>query len=144
MSDRGVAQRVEAVRRFNRFYTQKIGVLQEGLLESPLSLTEGRVLYELARREEPTATELGRELGLDAGYLSRILSRFEKKGLLRKKPSQADGRRSLLQLTKQGRAAFASLDARSSAEIATLVDRLSPAGQKHLVEAMHTIEGLLG
>ncbi|MCY1073294.1 bifunctional helix-turn-helix transcriptional regulator/GNAT family N-acetyltransferase [Archangium lansingense] len=144
MSDKGVAQRVEAVRRFNRFYTQKIGVLQEGLLESPFSLSEVRVLYELAHREEPTATELGRELGLDAGYLSRILSRFEKKGFLRKTPSKADGRRSHLQLTRQGRNALAPLDARSSAEVTRMMAGLSPAGQRRLVEAMHTIEELLG
>lgn len=144
MSDRGVAWRVEAVRRFNRFYTQKMGVLHEGLLDSPFSLTEVRVLYELAHREEPTAAELGRELGLDAGYLSRILSRFEKKGLLRKLPSKADGRRSLLRLTRQGQEALAPLEARSSAEVAALLGGLSPAEQKQLVAAMHSIEGLLG
>ncbi|WNG53853.1 MarR family transcriptional regulator [Archangium gephyra] len=144
MSDKGVAQRVEAVRHFNRFYTQKIGVLREGLLESPFSLTEVRVLYELAHREEPTATELGQELGLDAGYLSRILSRFEKKGLVHKKPSTSDGRRSLLQLTRQGREALAPLDARSSAEVSRMIAGLPPAAQRQLVEAMHTIEGLLG
>jgi DNA-binding MarR family transcriptional regulator/GNAT superfamily N-acetyltransferase len=144
MSDKAMAQRVEAVRRFNRFYTQKIGVLHDGLLDSPFSLAEVRVLYELAHREEPTATELGQELGLDAGYLSRILSRFEKKGLLRKKPSQDDGRRSLLQLTPRGREALAALDARSSAEVTRMMAGLSPTGQRQLVEAMHTLEGLLG
>src|SRR5215813_279177 len=94
--DRGVA----AMRSFNRFYTKQIGVLQEGLLDSPGSLTESRVLYELAHRERPTATELGAELGLDAAYLSRILRKFEQQGLIEKLPSESDGRQTLLNLTE--------------------------------------------
>src|ERR1043166_4393938 len=103
-------QRIEAVRRFNRFYTQQIGVLHEGLVKSPFSLTEARVMWELAHREEATAAGLGRELGLDAGYLSRILNGFQKQGLIDRRPSEADGRQSLLRLTEQGREAFAGLD----------------------------------
>jgi len=91
-------QRLQAVRSFNRFYTRQIGLLNEQLYRSPFSLTEVRVLYELAHREKPTATELSRHLGLDAGYLSRILSGFEKHGLVEKIPSTADGRQSLLML----------------------------------------------
>ncbi len=137
-------QRVGAVRRFNRFYTKQIGVLQEGYLESPFSLTEVRVLYELAHCEKTTASELGKELGLDAGYLSRILRGFEKRGLIDKKPSEADGRQSLLWLTEQGRAAFAPLNARSHDEIGAMLSGLSGVEQDRLVEAMRTIEGLLG
>src|SRR6202030_1581196 len=84
-------QKIDAVRGFNRFYTRQIGVLREGLLRSPFSLTEARVLYEIAYRPQPTATELCQELGLDPGYLSRILRAFEKRGLVRKSASQADG-----------------------------------------------------
>ena len=101
MADAGFEQRVAAVRRFTRFYTQKIGVLHEGLLQSPYSLTESRVLYELANREQPTATELCKDLGLDAGYLSRILRRFEKAGLIRKQASMSDGRQSLTKLSRR-------------------------------------------
>jgi DNA-binding MarR family transcriptional regulator/N-acetylglutamate synthase-like GNAT family acetyltransferase len=143
MSDDDFDRRVGEVRRFNRFWTRQIGVLREGYLESPFSLTEVRVLYELAHREETTAGELGEELGLDAGYLSRILSGFQKHGLIRKRPSEADGRRRLLRLTERGREAFALLDARSRSEIGAMLGGMSIAGQERLVEAMRAIERLL-
>src|SRR5215831_6634017 len=101
---------VAAVRRFNRFYTRQIGVLQEGLLSSPFSLTEVRVLYELTHRERSTARELCQELGLDPGYLSRVLGNFERLGIIRRNPSVADGRRILLSLTDKGRKVFAPLE----------------------------------
>jgi len=137
-------RRVAAVRRFNRFYTQKIGVLEEGLLKSDFSLTETRVLYELAHRERPTAAELVKDLGLDAGYLSRILRNFERRGLVEKEPSETDGRQSLLSLTDAGRDSFAPLNARSRDEISALLDTLTEAEQARLLDAMHAIETLLG
>src|SRR5215210_1390429 len=99
-------RRIDAVRAFNRFYTRRIGVLEEGYLESPFSLVQARVLYELAHRSQPTATEIARDLGLDTGYLSRILRGFERSGLVSKSPSAHDGRRRLLSLTARGREAF--------------------------------------
>jgi DNA-binding MarR family transcriptional regulator/N-acetylglutamate synthase-like GNAT family acetyltransferase len=143
MSDNDFNRRVGAVRRFNRFWTRQIGVLREGYLESSFSLTEVRVLYELAHREETTASELGEELGLDAGYLSRVLRGFEKHGLIHKRPSEADGRRRLLRLTERGREAFAPLDARSRNDIGAMLGSLPVAEQERLVEAMRTIEELL-
>src|ERR687889_1942583 len=143
MSDDDFDRRVGVVRRFNRFWTRQIGVLGEGYLESPFSLTEVRVLYDLAHREETTASELGDELGLDAGYLSRLLRGFEKHGLIHKRPSEADGRRRLLRLTGRGREAFAPLDARSRSEIGAMLGGMSIAGQERLVKAMRTIERLL-
>jgi DNA-binding MarR family transcriptional regulator/N-acetylglutamate synthase-like GNAT family acetyltransferase len=137
-------RRVAAVRRFNRFYTKRIGVLHEGLLQSPFPLTEARVLYELAEREGVTATELGRELGLDAGYLSRILRRFGERGLIRRTPSQADGRQHHLWLTERGRAEFAPLDQASRAEVGAMLAELGEARQEALLEAMDTLERLLG
>ncbi len=131
------------MRRFNRFYTKQIGVLHEGLLQSPFSLTEARVLYELASRDGPTASELGRELGLDAGYLSRILRGFETGGLIRRTPSALDGRQSHLWLTDDGRAAFAPLDQASRAEVGALLGPLSESEQKHLLDAMGTLQRLL-
>jgi len=136
--------RVAAVRRFNRFYTRQIGVLREGLLKSPFSLTELRVLYELAHRERPTATELGKDLGVDAGYLSRILQNFEKRGLIRKTPSQADGRQSLLSQTAKGKKVFAPLETRSNEEVLSMLSKLSAAEQSRLLAAMATVEQLLG
>jgi DNA-binding MarR family transcriptional regulator/N-acetylglutamate synthase-like GNAT family acetyltransferase len=136
-------RRVGALRHFNRFYTQQIGVLNEGLLQSPFSLTEVRVLYELAHREEPTATALAKDLGVDAGYLSRILSGFEKRGLIVKAPSKADGRQSLLSLTPHGKEVFAPLNARSHEEVGTLLGALPALEQDQLIEAMRTIETLL-
>src|SRR5437588_780543 len=135
-------QRVAAVRRFNRFYTRQIGLLQETLLRSPFSLTEARVLYELGNRAPTHATALGHELGLDAGYLSRILRGFERRGLLERAPSKTDGRQNVLGLTARGRTAFARLDGASRREIGTLLDRLPAPDQIRLVASMHSIEQL--
>src|SRR2546427_347861 len=137
-------QRVAAVRRFNRFYTKQIGLLHEHLLRSPFSLTEARVLYELAHHATTTATQLGKELGLDAGYLSRMLRRFQVRGLLDRKPSQSDGRQSVLSLTPRGREAFAQLNRDSHHDIGALLRTLPQPEQQRLVAAMHAIEGLLG
>jgi len=144
MREANFDQHIESVRRFNRFYTQKIGVLEEGLLHSPFSLAQVRVLYELAHRDQPTAAELAKDLGLDAGYLSRTLSDFEKRGLIEKKASEADGRQSLLLLTEQGLQAFAPLNERAQQEIGLLLKTLSAPEQSRLISAMHTISRLLG
>src|SRR5512135_429384 len=144
MAQANLTRRVAAVRRFNRFYTRQIGVLTDQYLDSPFSLTPARVLYELAHHEQTTATVLSGELGLDAGYLSRILRDFKKRGLVAKQPSATDGRQSLLRLTEKGRNAFAAINARSAGDIGAMLDRLSGEDQNRLVEAMSTIEGLLG
>jgi DNA-binding MarR family transcriptional regulator/N-acetylglutamate synthase-like GNAT family acetyltransferase len=137
-------QRIAIVRRFNRFYTKQIGLLGESYLETPFSLTEARVLYELAHRERPSATELARELALDAGYLSRILRGFERRRLLTRTRSKSDARQSHLALTARGRAAFAPVEARSREDISALLTRLGPAEQRRLLDAMRTIEAMLG
>ncbi len=137
-------QRVAAVRRFNRFYTRQIGVVAEGYLDSPFSLAEARVLYELAHRDGLTAATLAAEIGLDAGYLSRILRRFEHRGFLQRARSKADGRQALLTLTARGRKAFAPVHTRSRDLIAAMLTRLPVAKQHRLLEAIHTIEELLG
>lgn len=137
-------QRVEAVRRFNRFYTRQIGLLQEGLLQSPFSLTEARVVYELAHHEETTATHLAGELGLDAGYVSRILGGFQRQGLIEKRPSRDDRRQQLLSLTDPGQEAFAEINVASRTEIEAMLNALSEVEQRHLLRAMQDIEGLLG
>ncbi len=144
MAESDFDQRVAAVRRFNRFYTRQIGLLQESYLKSQFPLSQVRVLYELAHRERPTATELGRELGLDPGYLSRILRLFERRGLLKRTPSKADGRQSHLFLTARGQAAFAPLNARSREEIGSMLRALRARDQIRLVDSMHAIEGVLG
>lgn len=135
---------VARVRRFNRFYTQKIGVLHEGLLRTPFSLTEARVLYELADRQESTASAISEDLGLDGGYLSRILGHFVRKRLVRKTISEADGRKSILRLTPEGQKAFARLNAQSHDDIAAMLSALPASDQTRLLEAMTTIQSLLG
>jgi len=137
-----VPAQVKAVRGFNRFYTQRIGVL-DPYLDSELSLTEVRVLYELAHRDQPTATELGRDLALDAGYLSRILRRFEARGWLARVPSPADARQSLLKLTGAGHAAFAPLQQKSRDEAAALLSPLPTPTRDKLIAAMATVQQLL-
>src|SRR5260370_1013355 len=134
----------ESFRSFNRFYARQIGLLRKGYLDSPFSLTEVRILYELAHRDAPTATELSKELGIDAGYLSRTLLRFRKRGLIQRKPSSDDRRQAHLSLTKRGRQAFAPLETESQAQIAAMLGKLSAPEQNRLVGAMHTIEKLLG
>lgn len=135
---------VKDVRRFNRFYTKRIGVLNEGHLDSPFSLTEVRVLYELANSENPTASEIAKRLGLDSGYLSRTLSSFKKRGLITRKRSESDARQNYLALTEKGKRTFAPLNDRSQNEIAEMLSGLSEVNRKKLIEAMHTIEKLLG
>ena len=144
MSDGLVAERVAAVRRFNRFYTQRIGVLQEGWERSPFTLAQARVLYELSQRDQPTATELARELGLDPGYLSRILRGFETRGLIARETSDMDGRQSLLSITARGRRLFAPIEAHTNEAMGAMLGELSPAAQARLVDAIRTIERVLG
>jgi DNA-binding MarR family transcriptional regulator/N-acetylglutamate synthase-like GNAT family acetyltransferase len=138
--DDRLATKIEAVRAFNRFYTQRIGVLREGLLDSPFSLAEARVLYEMARGEQPTSSGLCRELSLDPGYLSRILQRFEKGRLVARRRSAEDGRQYLLTLTKKGRAAFAALDKGSRRQVGGLLKRIAAVDRARVVTAMATIE----
>lgn len=137
-------ERIDAVRAFNRFYTRQIGLLDEGLLKSTFSLTEARVLYELAHRDGLTATDLARDLGLDAGYLSRLLKKFEERDLVERATIEADARRSSIALTKAGRQAFAPLNQGSHDQVAALLERLSVAEQDRLVKAMQTVQRLLG
>jgi len=144
MAPTQTAQHVEAVRRFSRFYTKQIGLLQEKIYRSPFSLAEARVIYELAHHEKTTATELSNELDLDRGYLSRILRDFKKRGLINRGRSETDGRQKFLSLSEDGHAAFAGINNRSRRDIEAALNNLSPAGQARLVEAMQTIEGLLG
>ncbi len=136
-------RRIAAIRQFNRFFTRQIGVLREGLLHSPYSLTEARILFELGQGNQVTASKLGRELGLDAGYLSRILLRLEQQDLLEKVRSETDGRQFLLSLTTKGREAFTLLDQRSREEVSEMLADLSDEDQQRLLKAMQTIESLL-
>ena len=131
-------QRVAAVRRFNRFYTRHLGVLRDGWLDSPFSLTEARVLYEIKQRDRATATDIGHDLGLDAGYLSRILRRFHKKGLIGKDVAPDDARQSLLSITARGRKAFAPLEARTESQVGAVLGRLAEPEQDHLVAEVPT------
>ena len=135
--------RVAAVRAFNRFYTGRIGVLGERFLRTPHSLTEARVLYELGHRDVVEVAELRRGMEIDAGYLSRLLSRLEEQGLVARERSQDDARRQRVRLTEDGAAAAAELDRRSAAEIGGLLDGLGEERQRRLIAAMRVIGEVL-
>jgi DNA-binding MarR family transcriptional regulator/GNAT superfamily N-acetyltransferase len=141
MTNAELGERVAAVRRFNRFYTQRIGVLRDNW--HPFSLTEARVLYELTRHDKASASELVEQLGIDAGYLSRILRRFQQQGFIRKETSRSDERRSHLSLTIKGRKAFAPLEARSNEQVGAMLSALTPGMQQQVVATMHGIEQAL-
>ena len=134
---------VKAIREFNRYYTRKIGVLNEGLLNSPFTLTEARLIFEIGNHEDITAAALGEQLGLDAGYLSRTLNALEDQGLIQKRPSQQDKRQRLINLTDEGEQAFALLDNRSSHEIAEMLNDLSPEEVRSLIVSMSNIKQIL-
>lgn len=134
---------VDAVRRFNRFYTQTLGILPEGHLHTSFSLAEVRVLYEIAHRDSPTAREIGSDLALDPGYLSRMIRRLEGAELLKRARSSSDGRKSFLSLTARGRSTFASLDRSARAEVASVLKGLDLIAQQRLTTAMSSIQQLL-
>jgi DNA-binding MarR family transcriptional regulator/GNAT superfamily N-acetyltransferase len=144
MSRKDSDGQISAVRAFNRFYTRKLGVLDQQLLKSAFSLSEARVLYELATRDDLAAKEIGIELGLDPGYLSRIVQNFDEKGLITRKPLPSDRRQYRLSLTARGRQAFEKLNRTSHDEIGAMLAVLSRHDGKRLVEAMAEIERLLG
>jgi DNA-binding MarR family transcriptional regulator/GNAT superfamily N-acetyltransferase len=135
---------VAEVRAFTRFYTAVIGVLDEGLLGTPYSVTEARVLFELAQSDATDVADLRRGLRLDSGYMSRIAARLEADGLVTRAPSGRDARRQVLALTPRGQEVFADLDARSADQVAHLLDKLGEADQERLVTAMGTVRSLLG
>jgi DNA-binding MarR family transcriptional regulator/GNAT superfamily N-acetyltransferase len=144
MTDQNLDRQISAVRAFNRFYTRKLGVLDQQLLKSPFSLSEARVLYELSHREEPAAKEIGIELGLDPGYLSRIVQKFDEDGLITRKPLPADRRQYRLALTAKGRQTFAKLERSMQDDVGAMLAALRNGGSQRLIEAMATIERLLG
>ena len=136
-------RRIAAVRRFNRFYTRQLGVLRRTYLDSAYSLGEMRVLYEIAQGRASTASAIGRALDLDAGYLSRVLGNFERRGLITRKTSPTDGRQSGLALTGLGRQVFAPLEQRSRQRAGEMLGKLSAAEGARLVAAMASIESLI-
>jgi DNA-binding MarR family transcriptional regulator/GNAT superfamily N-acetyltransferase len=136
--------RIAAVRRFNRFYTRQLGLLRKTYLDSPYSLGEMRVLYEIGHGDQPTASDVARALDLDAGYLSRVLRNFEKRGLIARKTSAKDARQSHLALTARGKKTFGPLEQRSQRDVGATLGKLGADDQAKLVRAMETIETLLG
>jgi len=144
MAENKLNEGVAAFRRFNRFYTKQIGLLTHGLLKTRFPLTQARILYELAQYEQSTANRIIRELNIDPGYLSRILSNFEKDGLVRKIRSKSDSRQRILKLTPQGKKSFSVLDERSTKEAEALLLGLSGENRHRLLHAMQTIENILG
>lgn len=144
MSPMPTADDIAAVRRFNRFYTRQLGLLAESMMASPFSLSEARVLYELAHGRDITASDLIRELGLDAGYLSRMLKKFEDQGLIARAPAEDDARRAVIALTSKGEVAFAPLDRGSQEDVAAMLEKIAPADRPRLVAATKTLTRLLG
>ena len=144
MSELDSERQVAAVRAFNRFYTSRLGVLDQQVVKSPFSLSEARVLYELAHREDLSAKEIGAELGLDAGYLSRIVQNFDEAGLITREPLPSDRRQYRLGLTARGRQAFAELDRSTNDDVAAMLEGLPLDGKQRLIGAMADIERLLG
>jgi DNA-binding MarR family transcriptional regulator/predicted N-acetyltransferase YhbS len=144
LTDSEALRRAQAVRHFNRFYTQHIGALHEHLAKSEFSLTEVRVLRELYRGRAQTASVLGRALGLDSGYLSRLLTSFERRHLITRRPSDSDARQSLIALTDLGHATYAPLDTAAIEEVSARLDGLTALSQERLIAAMRLIERLLG
>jgi DNA-binding MarR family transcriptional regulator/GNAT superfamily N-acetyltransferase len=144
MASRERQRRIAAMRRFNRFYTRQIGVLRKTYLESPHSLGEARILYEVAQARSPTASDVGRALDLDAGYLSRVLRSLERNGLIERTVSARDARQSHLALSARGKRAFAPLERRSQHNTGAMLDKLAPTDQSRLISAMSTVERLLG
>ncbi len=144
MAQNQLDESISLLRRFNRFYTKQIGLLTQGLLKTRFPLTQARILYELGQQEQSTAGDIISELNLDPGYLSRILSNFEKEGLLGKIRSKSDSRQQILKLTPQGKKAFAILDQRSKKEAETLLLSLSAEDRYRLLHAMQTVERILG
>lgn len=138
------ADDIAAIRQFSRFYTRQLGLLAESMLASPYSLSEARVLYELAHGRDITATDLIRELGLDAGYLSRMLRKFEDQGLIRRTPAEDDARRAIITLTTKGEAAFAPLDRGSHEGVVAMLEKVAASDRPRLVNATKTVRRLLG
>ena len=143
MSEHDISRQVGAMREFNRFYTRTIGVV-DGKASRPFSLAEARVLYELAHRKQGAAADIRRELGLDAGYMSRILRGFERRKLVKREPSQADARVKFLSLTSNGRKAFATLNEQSNRDVTAILKDLAPAARNELIASTQTIRRLLG
>jgi DNA-binding MarR family transcriptional regulator/GNAT superfamily N-acetyltransferase len=143
MSTSPATTQIDAVRSFNRFYTRQIGALEEGLLDSPFTLTQARVLFELAQSREVTASEIGARLGLDAGYLSRILKHFAKRRLITRRRSAEDSRRIVLALTSQGRRAFKVLDRRSHRSVAQMLADLRSSDRQRLLASLHEVRDTL-
>jgi DNA-binding MarR family transcriptional regulator/GNAT superfamily N-acetyltransferase len=139
----GTAAAVAAFRRFNRFYTRLIGTLDEGLLNTEFSLAEARVIYELATREEPNAKEIAEALGMDTGYLSRVVRKLESQGIIKRRTSKRDSRRADLTLTQKGKTAFATLNTRSERQAQTILDGLAVGERADLIASMKTIENVL-
>ncbi|SAL26845.1 MarR family transcriptional regulator [Caballeronia peredens] len=134
---------VEAVRRFNRFYARHTGALHERLHKSSLSLTEVRILHELGQHRASTAADLSRNLGLDTGYLSRLINNFQKLGLVERRRNESDGRAHLLSITQEAKEKVDEIDLHVSAEAAALLKKLSASEIEQLCTAMADVERLL-